>query len=143
MSNHVNLQFNTPPTQGALGDCWLIAVLQSMWCNWPQVLRGMVTPLPNGQIEVRLTRGTFWINPVFGPNAAQPLWAAAIEKAISILLGGYGNMFGNTIKFACELLLPKFELIYIPNSISIISTPRGYHALAPHQAFVLRIPREF
>ena len=127
----VNLQFDRPPLQRHIGNCWLIALLQTLWSNWPQVLRGLVSPLPNGQIDVKLTRGTFWINPVFGPNTAQPLWAAAIEKAVSILLGGYANMFGNSIKFACELILPKFELIYVPNSVSIIPTPRGYHALHP------------
>ena len=137
--SEMDLRWGEPPTQGALGDCWLIAVLETLWANWPQVLRRMVRPLPNGQFEVRMARGTVWVNPVFGSNTAQPVWAACIEKAISILLGGYIQMEGNTIKYACDLLLPKYVLSYIPNSISIIPTPRGYHALHPNQCFILHI----
>ena len=133
----MDLQLGTPPRQGAVGDCWLISILETLWANWPGVLKNMLTPLGNGQVEVRINVGVFWINSHFPPHMAQPLWAALLEKAVSIYLGGYSRLNGNTIRFACELLLSRFELLHIPNSISIIPTARGFHALHPDQSFVL------
>jgi len=132
----MELQWDKRPRQGAVGDCWLISVLEALYVSDRAELRKKVIPLSDGRVEVRLTGHVVWLVPSFPAGHATPLWMACIEKACALTLGGYKNLHGGRITSAAELLGVKFMRLRCP-TICTIRTPGGFHAALSDQTWVL------
>jgi hypothetical protein len=136
------LQWEMAPRQGNFPDCWLLCVLEGTWRKNRTRLQKMITRLPCGRWEVRLSKGVvlhLWAT--FPPHSATPLWAALFEKAFSILRGSYSNMGPATLEAACQVLFGSDYRVYgstgIP--IAVVGEPGRLHSLAAVQVMDLHL----
>jgi hypothetical protein len=136
----MDLQWDKRPRQGAVGDCWLISVLEALYVSDRQRLQGMVKDLGGGWVEVRLPGKMVWLRTVFNIGAATPLWATIVEKACAIVLGGYKNLHGGRISVAAELLGAKVLRLHCPTVCTIRTPGGGFHAAMSDQTWVLVPP---
>ena len=135
----LNFEFEKPPIQSTLPNCWLIAPLEVLWATRRDLLKSIVSEIDGYKIQVRLAKHVLWLNPCFPPNTANPLWARCIEKAFSILLGGYHKFKPGRVAYACSLLFKEFRIVEIKNGISVIKLPGGHHSLKPVECYMLYI----
>jgi hypothetical protein len=138
----MDIQWDKPPTQGALPDCWLICVLAGVWQRDRARLKRMIHKLPCGRWEVRLAGGiVLHIWATFPANCATPLWAALIEKAFSIIRGSYSNMGPATLEAACQVLFGSAYRVSRSTGypIAILGEPGRLHSLAAVQVMDLHL----
>ena len=91
------------PRQGRLGDCWLVAVLAGIAHRLPHLIRTIVQPHVGLQFRVNLLGFYILVDATFplvngcwlgiDPNLC--LWAALVEKAFSLIRGGYEQLNGS------------------------------------------------
>ena len=123
------MDFHSPPLQGAIGTCWLISVLHSLWIHRSDFLKTMVRDT-GSHVEVRLKNHTVWVLKRFPRWASVPLWCSAIEAAFAVVMGGYARLHWGRVAKACELLGLNARELTGP-MVAVIRTPQGLHAVAP------------
>ena len=133
----MDFQWDERPRQGAVGDCWLISVLEALYVSDRAELRKKVIPLSDGRVEVRLTGHVVWLTPSFPAGHATPLWMACIEKACALVLGGWPNLQGGRVTVAAELLGAKVLRLHGPTICTIRTPGGGFHAAMSDQTWVL------
>jgi len=107
-------------TQGALGDCYLLASLSALAQSDPLLIEQMVTPLGDGTFAVRFYNGTTPVYlrvdgdlPIWAPSAPAyadlgpdgDMWVALVEKAYAYYRYGdnsYGSLQGGWMSDVCR-----------------------------------------